>query len=166
MAWRYLIVGHLRNISTKLFENWPDTFGGEDFLCFHYSKIVPTPWRPCFSTNQHYFKESDRGSPKKHFYKIIWKSANQFGRRRNLKFFSFRCLGNQNSAWIPNIYKRILVKPLKGCFLWSFSPIDPLVTEEKKLTHAGQKAITRFPEIAIVYKLLHRVTVFIISLSH
>ena len=41
------------------------------------------------------------------------------------------------------------VRSLRGCFLWSFIPIDPLVTEEKKLTHAGrlttdagQKAIT------------------------
>ena len=39
MAWRNLKVGHLRNISTKLFENRPDTFGEEDFLSFHYSHI-------------------------------------------------------------------------------------------------------------------------------
>ena len=38
--------------------------------------------------------------------KIIWKSANQFGRRRILKFFSFRCHGNQNSAWIPKIWRK------------------------------------------------------------
>ena len=31
-----LINGHPRNISTKLFENRPDTFGEEDFLSFHY----------------------------------------------------------------------------------------------------------------------------------
>ena len=28
--------GHPRNISTKKIENRPDTFGGEDFLSFHY----------------------------------------------------------------------------------------------------------------------------------
>ena len=39
MAWRNLIVGHLRINSTELFENQPDTFGGEDFLSFHYSHI-------------------------------------------------------------------------------------------------------------------------------
>ena len=40
MAWRNLIVDHLRNISTKLFENRPDTFWGEDFLSVHYSHIT------------------------------------------------------------------------------------------------------------------------------
>jgi len=46
MASRNLIEGHPRNISTKLFENRPDTFGGEDFLSFDYSHIrqnSPTP---------------------------------------------------------------------------------------------------------------------------
>ena len=41
------------------------------------------------------------------FYKIIWKSANQFGRRRRiLKFVSFCCHGNKNSAWIPTIWRK------------------------------------------------------------
>ena len=105
-----LIEGHPRNISTKLFENRPDTFGGEDILSFPYSHIRqnnPAPtWRACFLTNQHGLKESDRGSSKEHFYKIIWKSANQFGRRRILKFFSFHCHGNQNSAWIPKLWRK------------------------------------------------------------
>ena len=39
MAWRNQIEGHPRNISTKLFENRPDTSGGEDFLSYHYSHI-------------------------------------------------------------------------------------------------------------------------------
>ena len=34
LAGRNLIEGHPRNISTKLFENRPDTFGGEDFFEF------------------------------------------------------------------------------------------------------------------------------------
>ena len=40
MALRILIEGHLRNISTKLFENQPHTFREEDFLSFHYSHIM------------------------------------------------------------------------------------------------------------------------------
>ena len=32
-----------------------------------------------------------------------------------------------------------LVRSLRGCFLRNFIPIDPLVTEEKKLTHDGQR---------------------------
>ena len=78
LAWRNLIEGLSRNISTKHFENWPNTFVGEDYLSFHYSHIrqnSPAPWWPCFSTNQLGLKECDRGSPKQHFYKIIWKSA-------------------------------------------------------------------------------------------
>ena len=90
MAWGNLIKGHPRNISTKLFENLPDTFGEEDFLSFHYSHIRQNSPAPpgghVFFTNQHGLKESDRGSSKEHFYKIIWKSANQFGRRRYFKF--------------------------------------------------------------------------------
>ena len=63
MAWRNLIEGHPRNISTKLFENQPDTFGVEDFLSFHLSHIrqsTSAPWRQCFLTNQHGLKESDK----------------------------------------------------------------------------------------------------------
>ena len=106
MAWRNLIEGHPMNISTKLFENRLNTFGEEDFLSFHYGHIrqnSPALWRPCFSTNQHFLKESNKGSPKEHFYKIIWKSAWHFQRRRFFKFslfFSFGCHGNQNYGWI------------------------------------------------------------------
>ena len=110
MASRNQIEGHPRNISPKLFENRPNTFGEEDFFSFHhilaiYGKIAPPPWQLCFSTNQHGFNESDRGSPKEHFYKIIWKSVNEFVRRWIVKFFSFRCHGNQNSEWIPKIWR-------------------------------------------------------------
>ena len=72
MAWRNLIEGHPRNLSTTLFENRPDTFGEEDFLSFHFSNIRQkgqVPWVLCFLTNQHDLKESDRGSPKEHFSK-------------------------------------------------------------------------------------------------
>ena len=109
MAWR--------NLSAKLFENRPDTFGVKDFQSFHYSHIrrnSPAPWWPCFSINHHGSKESDRGSSKEQFYKIIWKFANQFG-RRILKFCFFK------EFWWGHWVSR-------GCFLWSFIPIDPLVT--------------------------------------
>ena len=82
MARKNLIEGQPRNISTKSFENRPNTFGGEDFLSFHYSHIrqnSPAPWRPCFWTNQLGLKESDRGSLKEHFYKIIWNRPDTFG---------------------------------------------------------------------------------------
>ena len=60
--------GHPRNITTKLFENQPDTFGEEDCLNFNNS---PALWWPCFLTNQHGLKEPDSGSLKKHFCIII-----------------------------------------------------------------------------------------------
>ena len=59
-----LIESHPRNISTQLFENRPDSFGGEDFLNSHYNHITQkshAPWWHCFSTNQHGSNESDRG---------------------------------------------------------------------------------------------------------
>ena len=49
----------------------PDTLGGEDFSSFHY-----------IFTNQHGLMEAKRGSPKKHFYKIIQKSARHLQERR------------------------------------------------------------------------------------
>ena len=69
--------------------NWPNTFGGEDFSSFHYIYIRPNrpaPLRPCFSTNQHGLKESDRWSPYERFYKKNWKLAKHFRRRRFFKF--------------------------------------------------------------------------------
>ena len=82
------IEGHLRNISTKLFENLPTSFFG--FVAMETGIL--------------------HGSQK---------------------------------------FEGILVRSSRGCFLFSFIPIDPLVTEEKKLTDngqrtpdAGQKAIT------------------------
>ena len=89
MAWRNLIEGHQMNISTKLFENRLNTFGEEDFLSFlfcHKGQIAPSSGGHVLLTNQHGLKESDRGSPNEHFYKIIWKSAWHFLRRRFFKF--------------------------------------------------------------------------------
>ena len=44
---------------------------------FHYmlySEIQPRPRRPCFLSDQNFFKESKRGPPKEHSYQIIMKS--------------------------------------------------------------------------------------------
>ena len=79
---------------TTYFKHWFVTItskqeGHDDFLSFHYSHIMqnsPAHWRPCFLTNQHGLKESESGSLKEHFYKIIWKSACLFRRRRFFKF--------------------------------------------------------------------------------
>ena len=65
-------MGHLRNISTKLFENRSDAFGGEDFLSFHYSHIRQNSHAPLaamFFDQSTWLEESDRGSSKEHFYK-------------------------------------------------------------------------------------------------
>ena len=106
----------------------------------------PAPWRLCFSTNQYGLKESDRGSSKKHFYKFIWKSANQFWRRRILLLFSFRCHGNQNSAWIPKNWRNsdtVIVRMLSV----KFHPNWPTgywkeEVDARRTLHAGQKATT------------------------
>ena len=71
------------NISTKLFENRLNAFGEEDFLSFHYSYIRQngsTPWRRCFSTNQHFLKESN---------KLFENWPDTFGEKDFLRFHYF-----------------------------------------------------------------------------
>ena len=46
-------------------------------------------WLPCFSTNQYGLNNFYRGSPKEHFYQIIFESDRQIRRRRFLKFGHF-----------------------------------------------------------------------------
>ena len=109
-------------------------------------QILKINQKSCFSTNQYGLKEFDRGSSKEHFYKIIWKSANQIWWRRFLKIFSFCCHGNQNSAWIPKIWRisgevNVRMLPVK------FHPNWPTGYWVKKVdgrrtTDAGQKSIT------------------------
>ena len=126
MAWRNPIQGHPINISTKLFENRPDTFGEEDFLNFHYSYIrqkSPAPWRPCFSTNQHFLKESNKGSPKEHFSKLFENRPDTFGFLSFLKFLLLFLL-------VAKI-EGILERTLRGCFLWIFNQIGQVVREKK-----------------------------------
>ena len=56
-----------------------------------------------FLMNQDGLNNLGRGSPKEHFCQIILKLIQWFLTRSLLKFFSFGCYGNQNSAWIPNL---------------------------------------------------------------
>ena len=51
-----------------------------------HPKISPTPLGPCFFTNHDGLNNLGRGSPKKHFCKIILKSVRLFLTRRFLKF--------------------------------------------------------------------------------
>ena len=59
----------------------PYGFRREDFF-FTFSLYKPitgkfdsAPWRPCFLTDQIYFNNLGRGSPKDHLCQIIFKSA-------------------------------------------------------------------------------------------
>ena len=139
MAWRKLIVGHLRNISTKLFENRPDIFVEEDFLSFYYSHIrqnSPAPLVAMFFDQSTWLEgiwlRVIQGTFLQHYLKIcqpVWE-------KKNFDFFFFHFVAMETR--ILHGSQKIegnLVRSLRGCFLWSFIPIDPLVTEEKKLTH-------------------------------
>ena len=89
MARTILVEDHQRNISATLYGNRSSDFGQEYFYIFLYryiGKISPAPWRPCFLTNPNGSNNLGRGSPKKHFCKIIWKSVQWFLTRRFLKF--------------------------------------------------------------------------------
>ena len=56
------------------------------FYIDYIGKRSPAPWRPCFLTNPNGLNNLRRGSPKEHFCKIIWKSAQWFLTRRFFKF--------------------------------------------------------------------------------
>ena len=91
MAWTILVEDHQRNISAKLYGNWSSGFGQEDFYIFQYryiGKISLAPWWPCFLTNPNGLNNLGRGSPNKHFCKIIWKSVQWILTRRFLKFLN------------------------------------------------------------------------------
>ena len=45
--------------------------------------------RPCFSTNQHFLKESNKGSTKEHFYKLFENRPDTFGEEDFLSFNNF-----------------------------------------------------------------------------
>ena len=75
MAWTNWVEVHPRNMFTTLFDNQSDSFGREFLFKFslksYEGKQPHPPWRPYFSANPHGLKESDRGSTKEHFYKLI-----------------------------------------------------------------------------------------------
>ena len=66
-----------------------EPFWRRRFLKFYYtsySENNPRPRWPCFLSDQNFFKESKRGSPKEHSCQIIMKSNEPFYRRRFFKF--------------------------------------------------------------------------------
>ena len=71
-----------------------------EILCS--GKISPAPWRPCFLTNPNGLNNLGRGSPKKHFCKIIWKLVQWFLTRRFFLSFLYRYIGKISPApWRP-----------------------------------------------------------------
>ena len=83
-------------------------------LWIYWENKPRPPWRSCFLTNHHGLKYIGRGLPKKLFCQIILKSVQWFMTRRFLIFFSLGCHGNQNPAWIPNLFS---VKD-QSCEIW------------------------------------------------
>ena len=72
------------------------------FYIDYIGKINPAPWRPCFLTNPNVLNNLGRGSPKKHFCKIILKSVQWFRTRRFLKVFYIDYIGKISPApWRP-----------------------------------------------------------------
>ena len=69
-----------------------------------YSENKPSPQRPCFLSDQNFFKESERGPPKEHLCQIIMKSIKPFWRRRFLKFYYMS-------------YSKNKPRPRRPCFL-------------------------------------------------
>ena len=101
---------HQMNIHAKFQWNPISGLGEEDFLKLHYvsySENKPRPWRPCFSSDQNFFKESERTPPKEHSCKRTMKSNKWFQRRRFLKFFHFGCHGNQSSSWNTILWRNL-----------------------------------------------------------
>ena len=89
MAIRNLIEGQPMNISTKWFKNRLDTFGKEYFLSFHYGHLrqnSPALSRPCFLTNHHGLKESDRGHQRNISTKLFSRFSNYFVEEDFLSF--------------------------------------------------------------------------------
>ena len=118
MALRNPIVGHLRNISAKLFENQLTLSEGEDFLSFHYSHIrqnSPAPWQPCFSTNQHGSKESD-SHQRKISRELFENLPTSLGEEEFSSFFRFVAMETRILHGSQNL-EGILVTSFRGCFL-------------------------------------------------
>ena len=66
-----------------------EPFWRRRFLKFYYmpySENKPRPQRPCFLSDQNFFKESKKDPPKEHSCQIIMKSIEPFYSRRFFKF--------------------------------------------------------------------------------
>ena len=90
-------------MSTNLFENLPNSFGGEDFLSFHYSHIrqnSPAPWRPCFLTNHFGLKESD-SHPRNISEKLFENRPDTFRGEVFLSFHYIHIRQNSTAPWRP-----------------------------------------------------------------
>ena len=76
----------------KLFPNRTRDFREEDFLrissCPYSVKSLHPPLQPCFSADQNFANNYQKGSPKEQSCEIISKSNKLFQRRRILKNFS------------------------------------------------------------------------------
>ena len=66
---RLIVDGHPRNISTKLFRNWPDTFVEEDYLKFYNKVFIRQN-----STIQRGLKESFRWYNQMNISAILFKN--------------------------------------------------------------------------------------------
>ena len=107
------------------------------FYTDYIGKISSAPWRPCFLTNPNGFNNLARGSPKKHFCKIIWKLVLWFLTRRFLKFSiqiysenkprPLAAMFFDESKWLEQSWYRIT----KGTFLQNYIEIGPVVSGKK-----------------------------------
>ena len=136
MDWRNLIEGHPRNISTKLFENQPYTFGGEDFFSFHYSHIRQKRTAPgghVFVTINKAWRNLIEGHPRIISTHLFENQSTSFGEEEFLSLFCLVAIETRIMNGSQQ-FERIVVKTLTGCFLWSFIPIT-----EKKMTCDGRR---------------------------
>ena len=68
-------------------------------LYIHTRQSSPTPWQPCFSTDQNNLNNFDRGSPKEHLCHIIFfKSVQDLWTRTFLKY-SLYTNKKENKLW-------------------------------------------------------------------
>ena len=102
-----------------------------------YRENKPRPLAAMFLTNPNGLNNLARGSPKKHFCKIIWKSVQWFLTRRFLKFSiqiysenkprPLAAMFFDESKWLVQSWYRIT----KGTFLQNYMEIGPMVSDKK-----------------------------------
>ena len=100
-------IGPPKEHSCQIIMKSIEPFWRRRFLKFYYtsySENKTRPRRPCFFSDQNFFKESKRGPPKEHSCQIILKSIEPFWRRRFLKFYYMS-------------YSKNKPRPRRPCFL-------------------------------------------------